>query len=68
LGRRKDAKRLFRRLLAVRNDLGLLAECYDTTSCRMFGNDPQAVFHVGLIDTALTLSRANSPAEERCKP
>jgi GH15 family glucan-1,4-alpha-glucosidase len=65
LGRRQDAKRLFRRLLAIRNDLGLLAECYDTTSCRMLGNYPQAFSHVGLINTALNLSRAHSPAEER---
>jgi GH15 family glucan-1,4-alpha-glucosidase len=70
MGRRDDARRLFERLLSLRNDVGLLAEEYDPTSKRQLGNFPQAFSHVALIDTALNLSRAEhaqqpKPAEQR---
>ncbi len=55
-GRRADAEALFERLLALRNDVGLLAEEYDPRRCRQVGNFPQAFSHVGLIGTALVLS------------
>ena len=42
LGRLDDARRLFERLLAIRNDVGLLAEEYDTEGKRLVGNFPQA--------------------------
>ncbi|MFH7599745.1 glycoside hydrolase family 15 protein [Streptomyces racemochromogenes] len=54
-GRPKEARELFERLLAVRNDVGLLAEEYDPTSGRQLGNFPQAFSHIGLVNTALTL-------------
>jgi GH15 family glucan-1,4-alpha-glucosidase len=54
-GRLDDAERLFERLLALRNDLGLLSEEYDTTSDRLVGNFPQAFTHLALVDAALTL-------------
>ncbi|MCJ0874805.1 glycoside hydrolase family 15 protein [Streptomyces sp. AP-93] len=54
-GREKEARELFDRLLAVRNDVGLLAEEYDPVSGRQLGNFPQAFSHVGLVNTALTL-------------
>ena len=65
LGRHDDAQRLFERLLAVRNDVGLLAEGYDTRRGRQAGNFPQAFSHVGLINSALNLSRSRAPAVER---
>ncbi|HEU5208823.1 MAG TPA: glycoside hydrolase family 15 protein [Longimicrobiales bacterium] len=69
LGRIDDARRLFERLLALRNDVGLLAEEYDPHSGRLVGNFPQAFSHIGVIDTALNLSRAvggeRKPAEQR---
>jgi GH15 family glucan-1,4-alpha-glucosidase len=65
LGRHDDAVRLFERLLAVRNDVGLLAESYDTGQHRLAGNFPQAFSHVGLINSALNLSRSRAPAVER---
>jgi GH15 family glucan-1,4-alpha-glucosidase len=65
LGRHDDATRLFERLLAVRNDVGLLAEGYDTAHQRLAGNFPQAFSHVGLINSALNLSRRQAPAVER---
>ena len=69
LGRTDDARALFERLLSLRNDVGLLSEEYDPHSRRLVGNFPQAFSHIGLIDTALNLSRAVSderkPAEQR---
>jgi GH15 family glucan-1,4-alpha-glucosidase len=56
IGRRDEACRLFERLLALRNDLGILSEEYDVGSRRLIGNVPQAFSHVGLVNTAVTLS------------
>ena len=65
-GRREEATALFERLLSVRNDLGLLSEEYDPGLGRLVGNFPQALTHLTLVDTALTLSGAScrEPAEE----
>jgi GH15 family glucan-1,4-alpha-glucosidase len=65
MGRHDDATRLFERLLSVRNDVGLLAEGYDTRQQRLAGNFPQAFSHVGLINSALNLTRPHAPALER---
>jgi GH15 family glucan-1,4-alpha-glucosidase len=56
IGRRDDARRLFERLLTLRNELGLLAEEYDTSTGRQAGNFPQAFSHVALVKAALSLS------------
>jgi GH15 family glucan-1,4-alpha-glucosidase len=66
-GRRTDARRLFERLLARCNDVGLLAEEIDPATGRMLGNFPQAYSHVGSIVCALNLSRKTGPAEERAE-
>lgn len=55
LGRIDDAHRLFSRLLALSNDLGLLAEEYDPVAGRLVGNFPQAFSHVALVHTAMNL-------------
>ncbi len=55
-GRRDKAEALFHSLLALRNDLGLLAEEYDPVTKRLVGNFPQAFTHFTLVDAALTLS------------
>ena len=65
IGRRDDAQRLFDRLLNVRNDLGLLAEEYDPISRRQLGNFPQAFSHIGLVNSAVNLSRAVGPVSQR---
>ena len=65
LGRHEEARALFERLLALRNDVGLLSEEYDPDSNRFLGNFPQAFSHVALINTALNLSHAAKPAEQR---
>ena len=59
-----DARKLFARLLARCNDVGLLAEEFDPMTGRMLGNFPQAYSHVGLINCALNLSRQKGAAEE----
>ena len=65
IGRLDDAEKLFKRLLAVRNDLGLLAEEYSPENKRLQGNFPQAFSHVALINTAFNLTRAEKPQEQR---
>src|SRR3546814_8690962 len=65
IGRRGDAEALFERLLALRNDLGLLAEEYHPWLGRHLGNFPQAFSHIGLIKTGHNLSSGGGPAEQR---
>ena len=65
IGRRDDARAMFERLIAIRNDLGLLSEEYDTARKRLIGNFPQAFSHIALINSACNLERDNAPAEER---
>jgi GH15 family glucan-1,4-alpha-glucosidase len=49
----------------LRNDVGLLSEEYDVSAGRLVGNFPQAFSHLGLISTALNLSQAACPANQR---
>jgi GH15 family glucan-1,4-alpha-glucosidase len=62
MGGTADARRVFERLLAARNDVGLLAEEYDPVSPRHLGNFPQAFSHLGLINTARNLTQRAKPA------
>jgi GH15 family glucan-1,4-alpha-glucosidase len=64
-GRVGEAEELFERLLALRNDVGLMSEQYDPEAGRMLGNFPQAFSHVGVINTARNLARSGGPAEDR---
>ncbi len=64
-GRKDDARRLYEELLALRNDLGLIAEEYDPVGKRLVGNFPQAFTHVSLVNTAHNLSSGGGPAEHR---
>jgi GH15 family glucan-1,4-alpha-glucosidase len=57
--RYEDARRLFERLLSLRNDVGLLAEEYDPAARRQLGNFPQAFSHLALINTAHNLTSAS---------
>jgi GH15 family glucan-1,4-alpha-glucosidase len=65
LGRHDEARRLFERLLTLRNDLGLLSEEYDVRTRRAVGNFPQAFSHLALVNTASNLSHYKKPAEQR---
>jgi GH15 family glucan-1,4-alpha-glucosidase len=67
IARYDDGRALFERLLAIRNDLGLLAEEYDPAARRQIGNFPQAFSHVSLINTAFNLTRAARPADQRAQ-
>jgi len=58
------AQALFDRVVAVANDLGLLAEEFDTGAGRQTGNFPQALTHIALINTAHNLSDARAEAEK----
>lgn len=60
IGRVDEARTLFEKLLALRNDLGLLAEEWDPRLQRQVGNFPQAFSHVPLIDTALRLTTSGA--------
>ncbi len=62
IGRKKDARLLFERLLDLRNDVGLLSEEYDPKAKRQLGNFPQAFTHVGLVNTAQALSEGPDAA------
>ncbi|WP_203233264.1 glycoside hydrolase family 15 protein [Streptomyces sp. Tue 6075] len=60
IGRVDEARQLFEKLLSLRNDLGLLAEEWDSNLQRQVGNFPQAFSHVPLIDTALRLTASGA--------
>jgi GH15 family glucan-1,4-alpha-glucosidase len=68
LGRREEAQALFDRLLALRNDVGLLSEAYDVKAKRLVGNFPQAFSHIALVNSAHNLSREAKPAAQRSAP
>jgi GH15 family glucan-1,4-alpha-glucosidase len=64
------AQVLFDRVVGVANDLGLLAEEFDSGEGRQTGNFPQALTHIALINTAHNLSdakKADKPAVQRSK-
>ena len=61
LGRHDEATALFERLVALSNDLGLLAEEYDPRRKRQVGNFPQAFSHVALVSAAVHLRDRSVP-------
>lgn len=61
IGRKKEARALFARLLTLRNDLGLLSEEYDPRAKRQLGNFPQAFSHLALVSTAHFLEHGVHP-------
>jgi GH15 family glucan-1,4-alpha-glucosidase len=72
-GQVEEGRRRFEELLGLRNDVGLLAEEYDTRLQRQLGNMPQAYSHLALVNTALNLAGArapgaDAPAEQRAHP
>jgi GH15 family glucan-1,4-alpha-glucosidase len=63
----QDARVLFRRLLDLRNDVGLLSEQYDPGTRRLVGNFPQAFTHVALVNSAFNLTRLEEVEERRAE-
>lgn len=64
IGRAGDARKLFEKLLTLRNDLGLLSEEYDVERKRLVGNFPQAFSHIALVNAAFDLAET-SPTHQR---
>jgi GH15 family glucan-1,4-alpha-glucosidase len=58
-GKLDEAAAQFERVLAVSNDVGLLSEEYDVPGQHLCGNFPQALTHLAVVDTALSLSKPN---------
>ncbi|MFF7133781.1 glycoside hydrolase family 15 protein [Streptomyces sp. NPDC008196] len=62
IGRPRLAREAFERVLAVRNDVGLLAEQWDPGAGRQLGNAPKAFSHIALVETAFALSSPRGPS------
>ncbi|MGF1625024.1 MAG: glycoside hydrolase family 15 protein [Alphaproteobacteria bacterium] len=58
IGRKEEARVLFENMLAKRNHLGLLSEHLDTRTGEQWGNFPQTYSMVGLISSAMRLSKS----------
>jgi GH15 family glucan-1,4-alpha-glucosidase len=63
--RLQEARDMFKKLLSLCNDVGLLAEEYDPEAKRQMGNFPQAFSHVSLVNTAYRLANHASEARDR---
>ncbi|CAH9419871.1 glycoside hydrolase family 15 protein [Streptomyces globisporus] len=63
MGERGRAREAFERVLAVRNDVGLLSEQWDPVRHRHMGNTPQAFSHIALVESAFALQRAGVTPE-----
>jgi GH15 family glucan-1,4-alpha-glucosidase len=64
-GRRREAEKLYAKLVRIANDVGLLAEEYDPRARRMLGNFPQAFSHVALVNSGMNLLSAASRSRKR---
>ena len=56
IDRKEESRQLFKHLLSLTNDVGLLSEEYDARDRRMLGNFPQALSHIALTHAAFTLA------------
>ena len=61
IGRRAEAEAMYAKLLALRNDVGLLSEEWDPQAKRMLGNFPQALSHIAMTHAAYAMSGAWKP-------
>ena len=57
IGRRDEARAMFEELLSRRNHVGLLSEDVDPTTGELWGNFPQTYSMVGIIVSAMRLSK-----------
>ncbi len=58
MGREDEARDIFEHMLACRNPLGLLSEDIDPVTNELWGNFPQTYSMVGIINSAMRLSRS----------
>ena len=63
IGRHDEARAMYERLLALRNDVGLLSEEFDPKAKRMVGNFPQALSHIAMAHAAYAISGSWRPDE-----
>ena len=68
MGRQDQAKKLYDRLLALRNDMGLLSEEWDPVKKRMVGNFPQALSHIAMTHAAYAIAGAWHPERPMGSP
>jgi GH15 family glucan-1,4-alpha-glucosidase len=64
-GPANGSRALLKRLLELRNDVGLLAEEYDADAKRLLGNFPQAISHLSLVNRVFSLMQKSGPAQHR---
>jgi GH15 family glucan-1,4-alpha-glucosidase len=60
MGRLDEATAIFRRVVALANDVGLISEEYDPGHRRLLGNFPQAFTHVGIVNAARGLAASHA--------
>ncbi len=60
LGELERARELFEKIRNCANDIGLFSEEFDPRTGEMLGNFPQAFSHLGFINTAVLLNRAEA--------
>jgi GH15 family glucan-1,4-alpha-glucosidase len=65
IGRKDEAREMFRNLLSYSNHLGLFSEDIDFKTKRLLGNFPQGYSHLALIDTVMTLSDFSVTQEQQ---
>jgi GH15 family glucan-1,4-alpha-glucosidase len=63
IGRHDEALSLFKRLVGLSNDVGLLSEEYDPIAKRLVGNFPQAFSHISLVNSAVSLNVPGTPPD-----
>ena len=55
-GRDREARAMLERVIGLSNDVGLLSEEFHVPTQKLVGNIPQALTHLGVVNTALFLS------------
>jgi GH15 family glucan-1,4-alpha-glucosidase len=68
IGEITRARLLFERVASFANDLGLLSEQIDAATGELLGNFPQAFTHIGLINAAWAIARAEGVASDEAGP
>jgi GH15 family glucan-1,4-alpha-glucosidase len=68
MGRAAEGRALYERLVALRNDVGLLAEEWDPVAGRLLGNFPQAFSHIGLVESAMLLTARGGARHPGARP